>query len=100
MAQQRDADRSPLEAHVVVRGRVQGVNFRWYTQQQAQAHGISGWVRNCPDGSVEAVLQGAPEAVRSIVEWMRLGPPSARVTETDVEWRAPATVADAFEIIR
>ena len=70
--------------HLRIRGRVQGVGFRVYMQHEAQRHGVSGWVRNRRDGSVEAVVQGKPEAVDAVIEWARHGPPSARVTDIDV----------------
>lgn len=73
-------------AHVIVRGKVQGVYFRGYTQQEALAAGVTGWVRNLPDGSVEAVFEGEREAVERLVAWCRKGSPAARVTEVEVTW--------------
>ena len=70
--------------HLRIRGRVQGVGFRMYLQREAQRHGVSGWVRNRTDGSVEAVMQGAPDAVQAVIEWAHHGPPSARVTDVEV----------------
>lgn len=70
--------------HLRIRGRVQGVGFRMYLQQEAQRHGVAGWVRNRTDGSVEAVVQGPAAAVDAVVAWAREGPPSARVSELDV----------------
>ena len=70
--------------HLRIRGRVQGVGFRMYLQREAQRHGVSGWVRNRRDGTVEAVVQGEPDAVEAVIEWARHGPPSARVTDVDV----------------
>ena len=67
-----------------MRGRVQGVGFRYGLQREAQRHGLAGWVRNRHDGSVEAVVYGSPEAVDSLIEWARRGPPSARVTDLQV----------------
>ncbi len=64
---------------VVVRGRVQGVFFRGATQAEARRLGVAGWVRNRRDGSVEALLDGAPEAVESLLDFLRRGPPAARV---------------------
>ena len=69
---------------VTVQGRVQGVFFRAWTQQQAQQVGVYGWVRNCPDGSVEAHLEGSESGVTHIVEKMRKGPSDANVDEVDV----------------
>lgn len=66
---------------VKVTGRVQGVFFRAWTAEQAKLLGVSGWVRNSPDGSVEAHLQGDLWAVRRLIELLHRGPPSARVDE-------------------
>ncbi len=65
--------------HVVVSGLVQGVGFRYYALQQAERLGIAGWVRNRSDGSVEAELEGTPEAVAAMLDWASEGPASARV---------------------
>ena len=64
---------------VRVTGRVQGVFFRVWTMEQADALGVSGWVRNCPDGSVEALLSGEEASVAEMIERMRRGPPGAKV---------------------
>lgn len=74
--------------HVHVTGRVQGVWFRAWTREQAQELGVSGWVRNRSDGSVEAVVSGPSEAVEALITALREGPPAAevedvRVTETE-----------------
>lgn len=63
-----------------ITGRVQGVWYRGATEAEARKLGVDGWVRNCSDGSVEALLEGEPVAVRALVEWCRTGPPGARVT--------------------
>ena len=67
--------------HVTVTGRVQGVFFRAWTAEQARLLGVNGWVRNSPDGSVEAHLQGDRWAVLRLVELLHRGPPSANVDE-------------------
>ena len=72
-------------AHVFVSGKVQGVYFRQNTLQVANSHGVFGWVRNLPDGRVEAVFEGDEAAVNKMVEWCRSGPPSARVDGLDVK---------------
>lgn len=62
-----------------ISGRVQGVFFRQSTKEQADRLGVFGWVRNLPDGDVEALLEGAPEQVEALVRWCHTGPPAARV---------------------
>jgi acylphosphatase len=86
------------QAHVVVRGRVQRVNFRWLLLQWAQSQSVGGWVRNRDDGSVEAIIQGPPDRVQSVVDWMRHGPPHARVDSLDETWSDVDRAAEAFEI--
>ena len=76
-------------AHVVVRGRVQGVFFRDETQRRARSLGVSGWVANRPDGAVEAVFEGRRDAVESMVGWCRRGPSGARVDDVQVAWEDP-----------
>jgi acylphosphatase len=77
-----------ITKRVVVHGRVQGVNFREATRLQAQRCNVAGWVRNRDDGSVEAVLYGLPDDVARVLEWMRRGPPAARVTQVDAsDWQ-------------
>ncbi len=82
--------------HVQVRGRVQGVGFRYSFQHEARRLGVSGWVRNRLDGSVEAAVYGPAEAVEKLIEWARHGPPSARVT--DVRVNAHEARYDGFEL--
>jgi acylphosphatase len=77
-------DRSAF--HALVRGRVQMVGFRWFTLHAAEQWGAEGWVRNCPDGSVEVEACGPRERLEGFIEDLRRGPSSSRVTEIDVEW--------------
>jgi len=79
-----------ITLHLRIAGRVQGVGYRYGLRSAAQANEIAGWVRNRRDGTVEAVVQGSPEAVEKILAWARHGPPGARVTE----FRAPVAPAD------
>ena len=74
-----------VRADVVVRGRVQGVFFRASAQQEALALGLTGEVRNLPDGAVEAVVEGERRAVDDFVAWCKRGPPSARVEDVKVK---------------
>lgn len=76
-----------------VEGRVQGVFFRASTRCMARGLGLSGWVRNLPDGSVEALFQGPAEAVERALDWCRTGPPDARVDKVTQE---PAAADDRF----
>ena len=69
---------------VVISGRVQGVFFRDSIRQRAESAGVAGWVRNTPDGTVEAVFEGSPEAVERMVEFSRRGPSRAEVAAVDV----------------
>jgi acylphosphatase len=68
---------------VMIRGRVQGVGYRAWAEVTALELGVEGWIRNCRDGSVEAVLAGSEEVVLTMIELCRDGPPGARVTAID-----------------
>ena len=72
-------------AKLIIKGIVQGVNFRYYTRREALRSNISGWVGNLPEGSVAAVLEGEEEDVEALILWCRQGPPSAQVTELIVQ---------------
>ncbi len=79
---------------LLISGRVQGVYFRAYAQDEARGLGLRGWVRNLPDGRVEAVAQGDPAQLKAFEAWCRRGPSHARVqdvvvVEEDVEWTEP-----------
>ena len=76
-------------ALVVVRGSVQGVFFRAEARDRARSLGLGGWVRNAPDGSVEAAFEGDDERVESMVEWCRRGPAGARVEDVEMTWVEP-----------
>ena len=71
---------------MLVSGLVQGVFFRAETARHARSRGVGGWVRNLPDGRVEAVFEGPEFAVQAVVDWVRRGPRGAAVTSVDVEW--------------
>ena len=83
--------------HVVVRGEVQGVGYRYTLRMVARQAGVTGWVRNRTDGSVEAEIEGAGEQVDEVLAWMAEGPPGARVTEATVTDAAPSG-DEAFEV--
>ena len=80
-----------------ITGRVQGVGYRWSMVQEAQRLGVSGWVRNQRDGSVEAVVGGAPEAVQALMDWAKGGPPQARVDGVAVSALDGESVPRGFE---
>ena len=86
-----------IRRRVVVSGRVQGVAFRAATRREARAAGLTGWVRNLADGSVEAVFEGEPNAVATLLAWCREGPSAARVVRVDAAEEAPEDLA-GFEI--
>jgi acylphosphatase len=87
-----------IQAHAIIRGRVQGVFFREETRRAARGYGVSGWVRNLPDGTVEAVFEGTREQVEQVLEWCRKGPPFARVDKVDVKWKSAAGKFSDFNI--
>jgi len=89
-----------IARRVRVFGRVQGVFFRAFTSDLARRFGVTGFVRNCADGSVEAVLQGEPEAVYQVIEGVRQGPPMARVDGVEVEEEPVADRSPPFVIER
>ena len=86
-----------VRRRVIVRGRVQRVFFRDSARERARAHGVGGWIGNRADGAVEAVLEGAPEAVERVVRFMRTGPPRAEVSEVAITEETPEGLR-GFEI--
>jgi len=75
-----------VRAHLVIEGIVQGVFFRTYTRKQANRNSVHGWVRNRPDGTVEAVFEGDEEPVKKVIEWSHNGPPEAVVKNVKIAW--------------
>jgi len=86
------------KATVLIKGKVQGVFFRAYTQETAQELGLKGWVRNLPLRRVEAVFQGPKDQVERAIAWCHQGSPSAFVTEVNVSWSEPDPGLSGFEI--
>jgi len=78
-----------VRAHLTIVGRVQGVWYRGSMQDEAERLGVGGWVRNRPDGTVEAEVEGSREAVEELVAWARRGPRGARVADVTVQWIEP-----------
>ncbi len=72
--------------HLRIFGRVQGVGFRFFIERLANSYGVDGWVRNLPDGSVEALLIGDEEVLKMMIPEIRQGPPSAFVRELRTQW--------------
>lgn len=84
--------------HVIVRGRVQGVYFRASARDRARQLGLSGWIRNCADGSVEILAEGDKARLEQFVVWCHGGPPGAVVTDLDVEWQEASGEFTGFVI--
>lgn len=89
---------SMIRRRVVVSGRVQGVAFRAHARSAAAKLGARGWVRNCPDGSVEAVIEGTPEVVNSMLSWFKQGSPFSRVDNIKITVENPSGEFDDFQI--
>lgn len=75
-----------VRAELKIIGHVQGVFYRQSTKETAVRLGLTGWAKNCPDGSVEVIFEGEREAVDAAIEWCRQGPAAAHVTEVAVAW--------------
>jgi acylphosphatase len=87
-----------LRARVIVRGLVQGVWFRASTKDEADRLGVTGWVRNLADGSVEALFEGPKKGVEAIVGWCYRGPAGAKVNSVDINWEPYTREFGHFEI--
>jgi len=88
-----------VRAHVVFRGRVQGVFFRANTKACADSLGLAGWVRNRMDGTVEAVFEGEKDVVERAIEWCSTKQPHARVESRTVEYSAPECEPERFSVL-
>ncbi len=88
----------PQRVHAYIYGRVQGVYYRYSAARRAKELGLKGWVRNRPDGSVEALLEGEEEVVRRMLEWCKQGPPGASVDTIDLTWGLYTGEFNNFEI--
>jgi acylphosphatase len=87
-----------VRAHAIIRGRVQGVFFRVETQRAAEKQNVTGWVRNKPDGTVEAVFEGPKDRVDATLQWCRQGPQRAAVDDVDVNWEPFSGQYSRFEV--
>ncbi|MGD9047997.1 MAG: acylphosphatase [Anaerolineae bacterium] len=95
MKQEKPAQRR-LEA--VVQGRVQGVSFRFYTQRRAMELGLTGYVRNRWDGTVQVIAEGQQAELEDLLAFLRVGPRAALVTEVNIRWTAPSSEFERFEV--
>ena len=94
-------NKQKVRAHVWVKGRVQGVGFRAHVEYMArQMGGLTGWVRNVGDNTVEAIAEGEHTAVERFIQMMKNGPRSSRVDESKVEWEEPTGEFDRFGVRR
>ncbi len=84
--------------HILVKGRVQGVGFRFTCRQLARRLGLYGWVKNLPDGSVEIVAEGPPDILNQMLTWSRQGPAGAYVTDWQANPQPPSGSLDTFDI--
>ncbi len=92
---------TPRRVHLRITGLVQGVSYRANAQVLASRLGVRGWVRNLPNGDVESVAEGAPEALERYIAWCRRGPTGARVDSVQVdELNEPASLGHTFEVRR
>ncbi len=88
-----------VRAHVFFHGRVQGVFFRDFVRRRARLLGVTGWIRNLPDGRVEAVMEGERERIQELISMAVHEHPYARVTKVDVEWSEATGEFDGFSIV-
>jgi acylphosphatase len=78
-----------IRTHLIISGKVQGVGYRYYTAQQAKKLGITGWVKNLPDGRVEAIFEGTQQTITEMINWCRQGPSAAQVTDITINHEKP-----------
>ena len=89
---------STRRTHLQISGKVQGVTYRESARREAARLGLAGWVRNCPDGSVEAVAEGSPDALESFVAWCHRGPAFAQVAAVAVRDEPPRGEPGPFRV--
>lgn len=87
------------EVLIKVYGQVQGVGFRYQTWQKATDLGLSGWIKNLPDGKVEILAQGEKAKLEKLIEWVKIGPAFASIEKVMVKWGRPAVSYTSFEIL-
>lgn len=86
----------PVRAHLIIEGHVQGVFYRANTVEAAKKIGVCGYVKNRPDGTVEAVIEGGEEKVTKLIQWCRIGPEMARVEKVNITWEEYSDEFDDF----
>ncbi len=96
MSPRQAAHKNATRLRAVVHGRVQGVNFRYYTQQRAEELGLAGWVANRPEGTVEVVAEGAPSRLGDFLAFLQTGPSLARVDQVDIHWETATGEFNGF----
>jgi acylphosphatase len=89
---------SRARLHATVHGRVQGVNFRYYSTRTARRLGLKGWVANRRDGTVETIVEGQRADVDEYLDFLHRGSPAARVQDVDVDWENPTGEFDGFRV--
>ncbi len=89
-----------VRVQLTIEGWVQGVFFRTSTVQEAKRLGVKGWVRNCPDGSVEVVAEGRKKKIDELIQWCHQGPAGAQVSNVQLEWEDYLETFDTFSIRR
>ena len=89
-----------MQCHVVVRGRVQGVGFRWFVREEARRRDVAGWVRNRADGCVEVAAEGAEDSIEALRRALRKGPPGASVASVDDVDDALGPLVRPFTILK
>lgn len=87
------------QLHCIIHGRVQGVCFRDGTQGEAVSLGLTGWVRNCDDGTVECLAQGPRAPLEKLLAWLHHGPAAAKVTQVESEWQPESSACKDFRIV-
>jgi len=93
-----DNSESRARMHAIVHGRVQGVNFRYYTTRTARRLGLVGWVANRRDGTVETIVEGDHPDIEDFVDFLHRGPPAARVEKVNVNWASPRGEFEGFRV--
>jgi len=98
MSKSRSKSLEHVRLHAIVSGIVQGVNFRYYTVRQAESLGLTGWVANRWDGTVEVVAEGLRPDLQALLDWLGHGPPAATVTGVQADWEEATGEFTTFRV--